>query len=99
MFDLVYRQILLNIPIALSLTIFFVLTFNPLKNVLRKIKKSSKVRLGGRPSVSVHAYFMDASANDSLLKCGRGLNYVPMLFWDFPSISFFDKMPCDSLSH
>ena len=64
-FELVYCQVLLNIS-DLSWT---VLSSTILLNIFwSKIKESSKVRLDGKPRVTVCAYFKDVSANNSLLQ-------------------------------
>ena len=54
----------LNI-LVFSLTFF---SHNPVQNILRAIKRSSKVRLHRKLFASVCAYVISVSANDSLLQ-------------------------------
>ena len=64
-FELVYCQLLLNISDLSWTVLFSTILFNIFWS---QIKESSKVRLDGKLRVTVRAYFMDVSANNSLLQ-------------------------------
>ena len=62
---------------------------NPLQNILRKIKKSSKVKQSRKNLIFVFAFFLTASAKILFLQGRLRKSCVPMQLCDFSDIVYF----------
>ena len=67
-------------------------SYNPVRNILKKIEKWSKVRQDCTTLISVFMYLLSNSAQIYFCRWNWILEYVPMQFWNFPNISLFPKV-------